>query len=328
MDHAAEAFEMQMKSIAVATSLTPESDRVVRVALAVTRAAEARMQLIHVVRPALASFVPVGDLPPEAAVERQREDAGHALREQMLRLGLERRDVAGWTISVGLPGGAIVRATGRARADLLVIGASEGQQVTLGGVAEAVLRESPIPVLLLRGQLSMPPEHVLLPVDLSPLSGDALRFGRTWIDQVAGASRPECRVLFVLSDEQRLAAPQFTAAQLERLACAELARFAAGADAEGIDREVRAGDVRDEILAAAAEWQADLVVVGSHGVGGYRRCAPGGVAAAVARGAGCSVLVVPPEHAARLEAEVERDILESGDWSWVTDETETPSERR
>jgi nucleotide-binding universal stress UspA family protein len=322
------AFEMQMESIAVATSLTPESDRVVRAALAVARAAEARMQLIHVVRPALASFVPVADLSPDAEPERRRDDAGGALRQQILRLGLERQDVAGWTISVGSPGGAIVRAARSARAGLLVVGAAEGQQVTLGGVAEAVLRESPIPVLLVRGDLAMPPERVLLPVDLSSLSGDALRFGRTWIDQVAGASRPECRVLFVLSDEQRLAAPQFTAAQLERLACAELARFAAGADAEGIDREVRAGEVRDEILAAARAWQADLVVVGSHGAGGHRRWAPGGVAAAVARAAGCSVLVVPPEHAARLEAQMERDILDSGDWSWVTDEMETTSERR
>jgi hypothetical protein len=68
--------------------------------------------------------------------------------------------------------------------------------------------------------------------------------------------------------------------------------------------------------------------VGSHGAGGHRRWAPGGVAAAVARAAGCSVLVVPPEHAARLEAQMERDILDSGDWSWVTDEMETTSERR
>jgi hypothetical protein len=36
----------------------------------------------------------------------------------------------------------------------------------------------------------------------------------------------------------------------------------------------------------------------------------------------------PPEHAARLEAEVERDILESGDWSWVTDEVEPLIDRR
>lgn len=319
---------MRLTTIAVATSLSPDSDGVVRGALDLARAARGRLQLVHVVPAVASAFVPLGDWSPEAEDRRRQDDAGHALREQMLRLGLEARDVRGWTISVGVPGTAIVQAARRAGADLLVLGAAEGQQVTLGSVAEAVLRESPIPILLMRGELPVPLRRVLLPVDLSPLSADALRFGCAWIDQVAGAASVEGRVLFVLTDEQGLAAPQFTATQLERLACAELARLVAGADAEGIDREVRAGEPRDEILAAADSWPADLIVVGSHGVGGYRRCAPGGVAASVARGAPCSVLVVPPEQAARLEAEAEREIFESGDWRWVAEEVETPSEGR
>lgn len=318
---------MQLKTVAVATALSPDSDRVVRAALALARAAQARLQLIHVVEGAMASFVPLGDWSPEPDARRRRDDAGHSLREQMIRLGLEAGDVRGWTISVGVPGSAIVRAARRAGADLLVVGAAEGQQVTLGGVAEAVLRQATIPVLLVRGELAVPPRRVLLPVDLSPLSAEALRFGRAWLDRVGSAASPEGRVLFVLTDEQRVAAPQFTAAQLERLACGELARLAAGADAEAIDREVRVGEPRDEILAAADAWPADLIVLGSHGVGGYRRCTPGGVAASVARGAPCSVLVVPPEHAVRLEAEAEREIFESGDWRWVAGEVEGLADR-
>lgn len=54
------------------------------------------------------------------------------------------------------------------------------------------------------------------------------------------------------------------------------------------------GDIRDAILALAAEWHADLIVLGSHGSRGVRRFLLGSVAENVARHAACSVLIVKP----------------------------------
>jgi nucleotide-binding universal stress UspA family protein len=63
-------------------------------------------------------------------------------------------------------------------------------------------------------------------------------------------------------------------------------------------------DVREEILwgdAPAAEilrfiqeQKADLVVLGTHGHGAFKRALIGSVAASVARSASCPVLLVPP----------------------------------
>jgi len=50
--------------------------------------------------------------------------------------------------------------------------------------------------------------------------------------------------------------------------------------------------VRDSILEAAAKWDADLVVVGSHGQRGIRSLLLGSVAESVARDAKCSVEIV------------------------------------
>ena len=55
---------------------------------------------------------------------------------------------------------------------------------------------------------------------------------------------------------------------------------------------VEVGDVRDSILEAAAKWDADLVVVGSHGQRGIRSLLLGSVAESVARDAKCSVEIV------------------------------------
>jgi nucleotide-binding universal stress UspA family protein len=52
----------------------------------------------------------------------------------------------------------------------------------------------------------------------------------------------------------------------------------------------RAGDAADELVAAAAEFDADLLVVGRRSQDGEP--APGSVSAEVVRRAGCDVLVV------------------------------------
>jgi nucleotide-binding universal stress UspA family protein len=58
------------------------------------------------------------------------------------------------------------------------------------------------------------------------------------------------------------------------------------------DTAVEVGDVRESIIDTAAEWGADLIVVGSHGRGGIQRFLLGSVAEFVARHAKCSVEIV------------------------------------
>ena len=58
------------------------------------------------------------------------------------------------------------------------------------------------------------------------------------------------------------------------------------------DSRVVESEVRTAIIDAAAEWRADLIVLGSHGEKGLRKFLLGSVAEFVARHAHCSVLVV------------------------------------
>lgn len=56
--------------------------------------------------------------------------------------------------------------------------------------------------------------------------------------------------------------------------------------------ELRVGDASQEILDAAAEWQPDLIVMGSHGRRGFNRMVLGSVSDHVMRHADCSVEVI------------------------------------
>ena len=52
------------------------------------------------------------------------------------------------------------------------------------------------------------------------------------------------------------------------------------------------GKPAGEIIEAAKEWPADLIVIGSHGRGGVKRALLGSVAEAVMRHATCPILVI------------------------------------
>ena len=55
---------------------------------------------------------------------------------------------------------------------------------------------------------------------------------------------------------------------------------------------LREGKPADQILAAAREWDADVIVIGTHGRSGVSRLVLGSTAESVVRHAACPVLVV------------------------------------
>jgi len=59
-----------------------------------------------------------------------------------------------------------------------------------------------------------------------------------------------------------------------------------------VSRETREGDARHVILECAAEWQSDVIVLGSHGKTGLDRFLLGSVSESVVRHASCSVEIV------------------------------------
>ncbi|MES1248814.1 MAG: universal stress protein [Actinomycetota bacterium] len=90
-------------------------------------------------------------------------------------------------------------------------------------------------------------------------------------------------------------APVHELSEAEQQAAHEVAeRVAARGRAAGAETsfEVREGDAADEICAAAGEIRPELIVIGSHGWGGFRRTVLGSVSNRVVHEAPCGVLVV------------------------------------
>lgn len=71
----------------------------------------------------------------------------------------------------------------------------------------------------------------------------------------------------------------------------------AGAPGVTVTTKIVEGDPAEMIIAEALDWDADLIVLGSHGHGRLKRMMLGSVAGAVVANAPCSVQVVRTKHA-------------------------------
>ena len=137
--------------------------------------------------------------------------------------------------------------------------------------------------------------RILLGVDDSKFSGDVLRAVVTQFR----TENTEVRVLHVLQPIAP-APPQMAAGYAPELedqkkpARELVERIANELRSAGfkVETAVEVGDIRESIIDSAAEWRADLIVVGSHGQRGIQRFLLGSVAEFVARHAKCSVEIV------------------------------------
>ena len=189
-------------------------------------------------------------------------------------------------------------------ADLLVMG-SHGRtgfnRLLLGSVTERVIRHAPCPTMIVPARahdvvLEGPVRYrrILCPVDFSEHSVHAVEYAIN----LAEETDAELRLLHVLelSSELTELEPSFEDLR-EQIGTDRLGRLSAliPADADTyctIHTALRQGVVHQEILTAAAEEPADLIVMGAQGKGAIDAAIFGSNAARVARGACCPVLVV------------------------------------
>ena len=199
---------------------------------------------------------------------------------------------------------AILEYASEVGADLVVMG-THGRRgfthVLLGSVAEEVLRHAACAVLTVRELREPKPpeaiERILVPVDFSAPSRDAVRVART----LAAARGASVQLLHVVEEaivpdfymEGRVYKPLFSEDFRKRAveALGVFAQEAGGPDAP-MERFAVDGQATHEIVEFAREHGAGLVVISSHGLTGLAHLLQGSVAEKVARMAPCPVLTL------------------------------------
>jgi nucleotide-binding universal stress UspA family protein len=149
----------------------------------------------------------------------------------------------------------------------------------------------------------VPFERILLPTDFSGFSTQALRHALA----LARKFNARLKVVHVIQGFYPVGDAMLTAAppaEGRKMAENDAHAFMAPARDVGIDYdlEIREGNPWREILAAAAEMPADLVVMGTHGRGGPERFLLGSVAEKLSHRLPCPVMTVCHDEGKAFEA--------------------------
>jgi nucleotide-binding universal stress UspA family protein len=272
--------------VLVATDFTDGAAAALDRALRLPLAADARIDVVHVIRPGddRVGEDRVGEA-LEAELQRAREASGN--RTATLRGACVK----------GKAFVEIIRAARRGDADLVVIGvhgARPFRDVFIGSTASRVVRMGDLPVLLVRRAATAPYRNALVAVALEDTDRRLVQLGLA-LTETAPAVVHAVHVPFESFQAPTAAAAAELRASYE---AAELARTRASlADFAGADNwhvSVSAGDVRAVVLEEARRRESDLLVVGTHARSGIAHALLGSVAETALAHASCDVLVARP----------------------------------
>jgi nucleotide-binding universal stress UspA family protein len=230
--------------------------------------------------PGLSSFTYVDSVVAHAeqvqrAIEATHDRIASDLRETGLTVDTR--------IIPRMPADAILGEADRFGADLIIVGAHRQSSLTatlLGSVSRAVVERAACSVLVARSATA---RRVLLATDGSAPA----RLATTIVASSPMFAGSIVRVVGVGPPPPRhLAAPTGDAAPAVGDAVATLA-----ADHRRVETELRVGDVPGQLVAAARDWPADLVVLGSGSTSTVKRLLLGSAARRVLDEVSSSVLI-------------------------------------
>ena len=205
-------------------------------------------------------------------------------------------------IRIGAPAEVLVTRAVQLRASLIILGGKQHSIVgrwVAGSTAVAVVRESPVPVLVTRGPLGML-TRILVGADATEAAFSAIRHAEDW----AEFWNADLRLVHAVPLPPLL--PEYSSGfdleMLRRQGEGEAEReIFPLIGREGTEKVVDVGGPAEVLAAQARDWQADLLVVTRHDRGWLSRAALGSITERLLDGLPTSMLVVPATKVSELK---------------------------
>ena len=282
---------LALRTVLVATDLDRSSAAAFESAFRLAKAAGAALHVVHAIAPTTA----------ENAGVQPHDVSADAVRAALQGAGVVDEDAKVHTIP-GAPAETIRSLADRIAADVIVIGPHRERERaardhSLGGTARAVATRAFAPCLITGKPLRLPLERVVVPIDLSDTARGALLVALSWASALrvgpTGDPTTTLSVLHVETDDDDADKPN-TPTTVER-ELEMLRRDAggwAGVNVQGLSATNT--DAAQAIANHAVNSRADLVVLGTRGLGLDDVARLGSVSVSVTARLQLPTLLVPP----------------------------------
>ncbi len=280
-------------SILAATDFSTRSNRALRQAGLLARAAGTELDIVHV----------VDDDVPQQLLDMDRREASRILAEQIETMP-ELGDVRCRPVVVaGDPFDAILQTAAAIKPDLIVMGQHRRlllRNILVGTTIERVVRARSFPVLMVNNEAQRRYERVVVAVDMSEASAQAISAARkvglfqvrpTLLHAFEAAAKGRMKI-----GDARQTAIDDHVAQEGEYARAEVISFLKSHKLhdESWRLLVEEGPAREILFRAVREMRPDLLVMGTRGRSKLLTTLLGSVAEECLRSLDVDVLAVPP----------------------------------
>lgn len=289
--------------IVVGVDASPAAAGAAALGEGIAKLAAVRCELVHAVRDAWAPLVAVNPDPRVAEMQRLQQAVSRDRVRQVLKGTVSDRVLETLKVRFGPAAVVLRQVVEESRPGLLVLGGKHHTALErwLGGSTSLhVVRTSEVPVLITAREPATP-RRILVAADLSKAAGPTVRLAERFA-RLVGAQLRMLTVFEPLPDIPGI--PPMDPTEYYALAQETLERdIWSLVKTSEVEKLVRHGMVVDTLLREASEWQADVLVVGSHGKGWAQRVLLGSVTERLINHLPTSLLVAPVGVAAAALSE-------------------------
>ena len=276
-----------------ATDFSTRSNRALRQAGLLAKARNAELHLVHV----------VDDDQPDELINLEKTEAQRILLEQTNSIPELREVQCRSFVITGDPFDGILRSAADISADLIVMGSHRKQfllDIFVGTTIERVIRKGRCPVLMVNNEAQRQYENVVMAVDMSDASANAVRAAKT-----VGLVHERATVLhafsavakgkMLIADPNQSSIDNYVASERKEI-MGELVGFlvANNLAPEKWSLRLEEGEPMEVISRVVSDMRADLLVMGTHGRSGLLKALLASITEAALRSLNVDILAVPP----------------------------------
>ena len=283
-----------LRSLMIATDLSQRSEKALQRGAALAKRFGSPWTLLHV----------VDEDQPANLIEQEVTQVRLILEARLVELTTLGGSCPRIRVEVGDPNQKIVACALEEDADLLLVGCHRKsllRDIFVGTTVERVLRAGCLPVLMVNQPAEREYRDLLLALDTSPASANAVHVAES-LGLLQGAVRrglyafsPLAKGMMQYSGVSEERIDEFVGSET-RQAVDELKAFIRDQQLEPlIDEQLVAVGLPGNVLERMVrKHRPDLLVMGTRGMGGIKRALIGSVADYALRELDCDILVVPP----------------------------------